>query len=160
MHINSIKILIQDITSWAKAKLLFKAINTRSYKQKPISGSIQKLSSIQLYYTPSITKSSEFSPLFSFKSIPKTNKKEKVKIEKKIKEEKDIKLEISKVHKQLYAYLAKSLLVKHTNTITCQQTKEIEKMKDNLIEEENEFFWLKDMTDDIKDNKNKDIIQY
>lgn len=50
--------------------------------------------------------------------MSKLIKKEKVKIEKKIKKEKDIKLKLTKSWKQLRAYSTKPPFVTLTNTIT------------------------------------------
>lgn len=116
-YTNPVKVSARDIAPWPQAKLLSKAIDAGSYEQKPISGSVQKLVSVWLYYTPPVPTSSELSPPPPHKLVPKPIKKEKVKIEKKIKEEKDIKLESIKGRKRLRAYSAEPSSVRHTNTI-------------------------------------------
>lgn len=103
---------------WPQTKLLSIAINIKSYEQKPsISSSMQNLVLIWLYYIPLVLTSSELLSSFLHKPMPKPIKKEKVKIEKKIKEEKNIKLESTKGQKWLHAHLIELLLVIYTNTI-------------------------------------------
>lgn len=157
-HTNPVRVPARDIAPWAEAKLLSRAIDIGSYEQKPISGSMQKLVSIWLYYTPPVPTSSELSPPPPPKSLPKAIKKEKVKIEKKIKEEKDIKLEASRGRKRLRAHSAESSSVRSTNTITRKQAKEMEEMEDNLTEEENELPLLKYMIEDAEGIRSEDTI--
>lgn len=66
-------------------------------------------------------------------STLKPIKKEKVKIEKKIKEEKDIKLEATTSTKQPRALSAEISLTKRPNTLTRRRAKAMEELDDSFV---------------------------
>lgn len=81
---------------------------------------MQRLVLIWLYYTSPFPTSNKLSLLFPYKPLLKRIKKEKIKMEKKIKEEKDIKLKLTRGYKRLHKYFTKPSLVGCTNIITCK----------------------------------------
>ncbi len=157
-HTNPVKVPARDIAPWPQTKLLSKAIDAGSYEQKPISGSMQKLVLIWLYYTPPVPTSSKLSPPLPHKPMLKPIKKEKVKIEKKIKKEKDIKFESTRGRKRLRAHSTKPPSVTRTNTIIRRQAKLMEELDDYLTEEDDEFPSLEDVIEYAESREGEDII--
>lgn len=121
-----------------------------SYEQKPISGSIQKLVSIWLYFTPDAPTPSEPSTSSAQKLVAKSPKKEKpVKLEKKLKVEKSIKVEPATT-KRPRALSTEMSVAKRHGIVTRKQAKAMKEVDDYLEEDDNEFPLIKDVIEEAE----------